>query len=291
MQALASREVAVVQFPHPGREWWPDPGTLERRWTDWDHGHARKFLLHRGTLVDREGRVHQGKMTFWGEWEGPSDFRPTDQRGEGMPTWFQIPRRGRLSEVARPQNTDPFVFGAFLYSNCMQDHEWPKGSGLYRPTAMGRLAPGSVILFGSTQAGTFVLDTCFVVAGIVEVDDRRFANQVAGRVPDAFVDATLRPAFIGVNGRALSLYIGAEHAGAEPFSFFPCHPADDHPRPFARPPLEPEGALRPALNPRSSRRFRRYLCDEAEAAAIWSEVRRQVLESAGMCLGIHADPL
>jgi len=49
----------------------------------------------------------------------------------------------------------------------------------------------------TTLGGQFVLDTCFVVSDIVEMDNRHFAEQVAGRVPEAFMDATLRPIFKG----------------------------------------------------------------------------------------------
>ena len=51
-------------------------------------------------------------------------------------------------------NTDPFVFGeCFRYSNCRQTH----------CEDLRKLAPGSVILFGSNLGGAFVLDTVFVV--------------------------------------------------------------------------------------------------------------------------------
>ncbi len=292
MTQSVDREIAVVQFPHPGGEWWPKKSALRREWTDWNDGHARKFLLHRGKYLDKGENAIEAILTFWGEWEGPSECRPTDATGDGMPGWFQIPRLGNFDTAVRPQNTDPFVFGGFLYSNCMQDHEWPKGTGLYRSTAMGRLAPGSVVLFGSTRAGNFVLDTCLVVADVIAIDNRRFRKQTEGRVPRALVDATLRPIFTGVGERELSLYVGAQHGKASgPFSFFPCRPGESGPVAFRRPILRPEGPLEGVLNPRSSRRFRRYICDLAEAESAWSEVRRQVLQSDGIRLGVYADPL
>ncbi len=280
------------QFPHPGGEWWPKKGTLQRDWTDWNDGHARKFLLHRGKYLDEAENAIEAVLTFWGEWEGPSECRPTGATGDGMPVWFQVPRLDDPARVLRPQNTDPFVFGGFLYSNCMQDHEWPKGTGLYRPTAMARLAPGSVVLFGSTRAGNFVLDTCFVVADVVAIDSLRFEEQTEGRVPRALIDATLRPIFAGVGERQLSLYVGAQHGTSTgPFSFFPCRHSESGPVAFPRPVLRPEGPLEAVLNPKSSRRFRRSPCELSHAEAAWSEVRRQVLRPDGVSLGVYADPL
>lgn len=295
--AANPRDVAVVQFPHPGSEWWPDTGTEERAWTDWTDGHARKFVHHSGQYVDQSGNLAEGFMTFWAEWEGPSSCTPTRSDGLGAPAWFQRPKRGNLADIPHPQNTDPYVFGSFLYSNCMQDHEWPKKSGMYRPTAMTTLAPGSLILFGSTRAQTspgardFVLDTCFVVGAVIEIDGTNFLKQVEGHVPAAFIDATLIPIFRDASSRTLSLYIGARRGhNASIFSFFPCQPVADQPIAFPRPVIQPVGPLKDFINPRSSQRFRRRLCDVATAEAAWSEVRRQV-EAAGCGLGVYADPL
>ena len=209
-----------------------------------------------------------------------------------MPAWFQVPQRGDLALVPRPQNTDPFVFGAFLYSNCQQDHEWPKGSGKFRRFATSRLAIGSLILFGSTHLGRFVLDTCFVVGNVIEIDSLHFEEQVAGRVPEAFIDATLKPIFIGVRERYLSLYLGAQldTPASSMYSFFPCCPAGNRPVAFPRPELELEGPLGLFVNPKSSRRFTRHPCTLEAARRAWTEVRRQV-ERAGSSLGVFADPL
>jgi hypothetical protein len=298
MKAPLARAVAVVQFPHPGREWSPDRGTSDRRWTDWDDGHGRKFLRHPGRYVDDAGNEVGAQLTFWAEWEGPSTCSPTHATGAYAPVWFQVPNRGDLDAVPRPQNTDPFVFGEFLYSNCMQDHEWPKGSQTYAPTAMSSLAPGSVILFGSTQTHDgsrvrdFVMDTCFVVGSVVDIDETTSMDQIAGRVPAAFGDATLKPVFLGVRRRRLSLYFGASFGSPSnsTFSFFPCLPATSEPIAFNRPTIRPVGALEDFVNPLSSRRFRRKPCDLEAAGAAWSEVRRQV-EDAGFRLGVRAEPL
>jgi hypothetical protein len=184
------------------------------------------------------------------------------------------------------------VFGSFLYSNCQQDHEWPKGSGKYRQFATSRLAVGSVILFGSTRLGSFVLDTCFVVGDVIEIDSAHFEEQVAGRVPEAFVDATLTPIFMDVRERKLSLYLGAEHdkPASSMYSFFPCCPVGNRPVAFPRPELDLKGTLGAFVNPKSSRRFTRHPCTLEAVRGAWTEVRRQV-ERGGRSLGVFADPL
>jgi hypothetical protein len=298
MITVVDRIVAVAQLPHPGGEWWPDKGTRERGWTDWNTNHARKFLYHSGRYVDEHGNLVTGRLTFWGEWEGPSNCQPTGSSAPHAPAWFQVPHRGDLTSVDRPQNTDPFVFGGFLYSNCMQDRVSRDGSGRYRPTAMQGLARGSVILFGSSIARgssrgrDFVLDTCFVVGDVIDIDAMHFEEQVGGRVPEAFVDATLKPIFKGVAERKLSLYLGMQHdpASNSAFSFFPCWPADKQLVAFPRPVLQPDGTLRDVVNPMNWRRFHLRVCDRQAAHQAWSEVRGQV-ESAGCKLGTYADPL
>ena len=290
--AATKREVAVVQLPHPGGEWGPDPTTQTRGWTDWNHGHARKFLRHTGRYEDQRRNAVAGPLTFWGEWEGPSSLEATHSLEPGAPAWFQVPRRGDPAVVPRPQNTDPFVFGAFVYSNCQQDHEWPKGSGRYRRFATSMLAEGSVILFGSTRRGEFVLDTCLVVGDIIEIDSLHFEQQAAGRVPEAFITTTLKPIFIGVQERRLSLYLGAQHDApfSSMYSFFPSHPASNRPVAFSRPALELEGLLGTFVNPKSSRRFTKHDCTLETARGVWTEVRCQV-ERAGCHVGVFADPL
>jgi hypothetical protein len=162
---------------------------------------------------------------------------------------------------------------------------------------MTSLAPGSLILFGSTRAQPsvaerdFVLDTCFVVGAVIEIDGTNFLKQVEGQVPEAFVDAALIPIFRDASSRRLSLYTGVRYDfAASTFSFFPCHPVVDQPIAFPRPVLQPIGPLKDFINPRSSQRFRRRLCDIATIEAAWTEVRRQV-EAAGCRLGVYADPL
>src|SRR5205085_154598 len=63
MRQQVDREIAVAQLPHPGKEWRPNKGTLKRGWTDWNDGHARKFLLHRGTYLDEQGKPIEAPIT------------------------------------------------------------------------------------------------------------------------------------------------------------------------------------------------------------------------------------
>ena len=164
---------------------------------------------------------------------------PSGASGEGMPRWVHTPYLVDPRTIENPQNTDPFVFGGFAYTNCRQDY-WSKRRQARRLTAMAHLAVGSMILFGSTRKGQFVLDTCFVVGSVVEMDPDTYKERArAAGVPEALLIATLAPVMSDRSHQFLSLYIGTTHAQCRqgPFSFFPCLPADIGPAPFPRPGL------------------------------------------------------
>ena len=152
------------------------------------------------------------------------------------------------------------------------------------PGRSSSLAPRAGDPSSSTHASS--LDGSF------EIDNASFEEQVAGAVPTAFLDATLRPIFMGVGERRLSLYLGADFSDpGKPFCFVPCRPAGDRPLGFQRPRIQPLGALSDYVNPKSSRRFGRIPCNAAESEAAWHEVKRQVLDQAGLRLGIRLDLL
>ncbi len=148
-------ELCFVQFPHPGPEHEPDRGDM-KCWNTRDH--RRKFVVSPGRYLDNDVQVHECDLTCWCEWEPPSEVVTRIAQPLGLdpgyiyrPFWYE-PEPGRWL-----QNTDPFVFGeCFYYTACRQHH-----SG--RPTKFQQLAPGSLILFGSSLHGRFVLNTAFVV--------------------------------------------------------------------------------------------------------------------------------
>jgi hypothetical protein len=186
-------------------------------------------------------------------------------------------------------NTDPFVFGdRFFYSICKQNNR--KG-----PTALQRLARGSVVLFGSGQGrARFVVDTVFVVADYVDWNLSNYREKLRDVVPPEYFHATLEPIAYEMRVRDLSpsqtfrLYVGAtcDRPCEGMFSFFPCRPAaDGQAQGFARPTLRRAGIVTDnltqgqRLNPQP---------DVAAVRALWKDVARQVLDQ-GLHLGVHAE--
>ena len=262
--------VYIVQFPHPGGEHQP-LGTL----MPWNRGpHARKFLLTEGTFRDEQGSEHKEEIVFWGEWEGPSRVLRRWPKEYALPRFLHEPFLDAPPEGER-QNTDPWVFGErFYYSNCKQRTNQGR-----TPTAMQRLTPGSLILFGSSVGGEFVLDTMFVVG-------ERLGSYVAGEPLDIEVDTAFRIATIeslaawakDKEDPSFSLYAGspASRSISGMFSFVPCLPADgDGPR-FARPAIRLPGIVNPASRQSAAGATRPR--SPSEVTAAWASVVEQVLD-------------
>jgi hypothetical protein len=245
--ADATLQRCFVQFMHPGGEHGPDRGSLK----SWNVGdHKRKFLRLPGESLasassDAVGRRHE--LVFWGEWEPESDVEPIDAPIALGPRWLHLPFYVRPEAFRRDgkvlQNTDPFVYGdRFLYTLCRQ---WRNTRGVYGPTFLRDLAVGSLILFGSHKQGDFVLDTVFVVGGSSLHDASSWERAIAGRVPEAYADVTLRPTYEHDGGEELRLYLGATPTDRVDgmFSFVPCKRANDGAAGFARPTIRLDGLI------------------------------------------------
>jgi hypothetical protein len=274
------RELVVVQFPHPGREHDPGDATM-MPWTTEDHG--RKFLRSTGRYLDAHGVLSSGTVTFWGEWEAQSRVveRYPDASAE-MPRFVHEPFVQRPSDMrGEQQNTDPFVFGeAFLYSNCRQfTHD-------QQPSRLQRLAPGSIILFGSTLDRRFVLDTVLVVGSATRyvIGD---PGSFDGEVPAAFRAATLEPlaAAQKLIGASAHLYQGVMY-GPEQQEIFSFVPVTVGNQPFARPAIELPGLV----NPASWRSARPTVVTTQQARDVWRDVVGSVL-AQGLSIGVFlAEP-
>lgn len=276
----------VVQFIHPGGEHEPDTPSGMR----WNSGrHARKFLIANGQCL-RPDQTHSGHLTFWGEWEPPSTLVALlDHPASSLP-WDRFPRYLMKPELAYPQsygglqNTDPCVFGGFLYTGCQQ-----------RPTNSLRwLASGSVILFGSRFGGpqaesVFVVDTVFVVRDHVDHNAHSFRSVLRGNVPDWYYAVTLEPWYAdGIPSSSddvgYRLYRGAtrETPINGMFSFFPALPSHGQPLGFARP------RIRHAMvSDKKPQGFKQAAVTLDEAKGLWESVRDQVL-SVNLWLGTMA---
>ena len=265
-------ELCFVQFPHPGLEHKPDHGDM-KCWNTRDH--RRKFVINPGRYLDDDGQVRESHLTFWCEWEPPSEvLKRIDQplalgpRYLYRPFWYE-PEPGRSL-----QNTDPLVFGdCFHYTVCRQHHNG-------RSTKLQQLASGSLILFGSSLRGRFVLDTVFVVDSWIDYDH---PAAISGVISYSYETVTIKH----LDPARRRLYSGASydkpHYGM--VSFMPCLPYEEGTRGFARPAISLDGLI----SNRLAMSFRRRVQPAPSIVKrIWDEVVRQVREQ-GLLLGLAVD--
>jgi hypothetical protein len=149
----------IVQLNHPGNQkafvigkgYQKVNDLIIREWND-DPQHYRKFIRNDGQyLTSLESEPVNGKLLFWGEWEGNSVFEPIKNEND-KPNGIHEPFHSTL--IRGFENTDPYVYGDyFKYATCKQSGQ------------LCDLDSFSLILFGSTypSLNAFYLDTVFVV--------------------------------------------------------------------------------------------------------------------------------
>lgn len=269
-------QASIVQFPHPGRESRVERGTEVVPWNTGDHG--RKFMQSHGTLYESTGfGAFRGDLVFWGEWEAGSEIRASWQPEWPLPTYLHRPVVGVVPDGFR-QNTDPFVFGqAFKYAICRQ----------LRNRKLQALLPGSLILFGSTVAGQFVLDTLFVCASSrmyrpseYVADESDHDDQVFAHVTPESLSASFPS-----DRATFALFSGATPASPVNgmFSFVPAREyGDGSTCRFARPVIRLDGRVNPR-NFRSSKGAGVLLPAE-RVVDLWHSVVNQI-EEQGLGLG------
>jgi len=264
----------IIQFPHPGPEHRPPPGTI----MPWNPGrHARKFMVAEARYRDERSVERHGNVVFWGEWEASSRVLRSWPKEGDLPRFLHHPLLEPPPEGLR-QNTDPCVFGeTFYYRNCTRRTNQGRTA-----TAMQRLTPGSLILFGSSVGGAFVLDTALVVG-------KRVAKLVPGEPLDVEVDHAFQVATLESlidrateedkrEERTFTLYASATPSRpvAGMFSFVPCLPHDgDGPR-FARPAIGLPGIINPKSRQSTSGSTRPR--DVEDVVRAWDAVLSQVLD-------------
>lgn len=266
-----------VQFPHPGGQ--HAPGNANRYLWNTRPYHRRKFLCSPGRYVNADGSVNEGALVFWGEWEPPSNVVERWPAEAELPRCLHEPVWSHPRTTAVRQNTDPWVFGdSFLYSNCRQ--LTPRK----RPSALQRLTPGSMVLFGSSLGGEFVVDTVFVVR---DATSFRLGEADALDIDEAFrVCALDSLRTMGDPAYELTLFRGAtlEAPVNGMFSFVPCRLAEGPSPRFARPSVDLPGYVNPESRQAPSGALRPL--SAATVAELWADVRDQVL-AAGCLLGVH----
>ena len=180
-------EACVIKFPHPGAEHNPPRNVPRQSWNVGDH--RRKFLLSPGSYVGSDGKQSEATLVFWGEWEPPSLVEERWPLDQGLPRFLHKPVWEYPTNNNQRQNTDPWVFGdCFRYSNCKQ----------LKQRGLRKLSPESVIFFGSTISGNFVVDTVFVVA-----TSQPFTPRNPPETDDAFrvctIESLERPGLMAVS--------------------------------------------------------------------------------------------
>jgi hypothetical protein len=276
-------DVRFVQFPHPGPEHEPGPSGI-RPWPRGNEAHKRTFMQSPAAYrYSIDGDDRHGDVAFWGEWEGETRLVTALEPTSRGPQWLCVPNpQGasppRNEEGIPPQNTDPFVWGdAIRYGACRQ------------PTnqKLRNLGRGSLILFGSSVGGGFVLDTVLVVAGWVEHHRDTFRQDLAGVTSDDHMRATLEPWHGWKTDQIFRLYVGATPANPvdDMYSFVPCQPAAGAGSGFPRPSIELEGLIKPDL--RMQARSSEPL-EPSVVRTLWRRVVEQTL-SDGLALATRLD--
>lgn len=270
-----ANKLCFVQFIHPGGEHQPGEDGIKQ----WNSGpHKRKFLKQRGRYL-HDGRVHDGDLMFWGEWEPESRLvTHLEQPCRPFPRYLYEPYIVLPTDQGWLQNTDPFVFGGQFHYTCCQ--QYARGC----PTHLRFLAEGSVILFGSCIArSTFVIDTVFVVDRWIDYAVEDMAD-IKAQVMATYHHVTLDRVSAQYSYR---LYFGAtfERPQHGMFSFFPCLAYEGKAIGFARPHITLPGVITDnlyqgkKLNPQPS---------VNEVVQLWQAVREQV-EEQQLMLGVHSE--
>lgn len=255
----------IILVPHPGSERLPSGGSSRVPWPPSDSDHRRKFLRTYGEWALSTGESGKSWLEFWGEYEGPTFCTPLPQ-GRGLP-------QGVHSIDSSPEpptrNTDPWIFHpGFVWSLCRHDK------------VPANLPTGSVILFGSTVKGEWLLDTVMVV-------ERRMVG-VPGCIGGAY-DRLVLPTI----DREFWPFTGVAYSGnSEFFSFVPAARVDTQHRPFRRPPMN---SLFPLLSTKGNQQ---PSPKNAQGLAIctarggvqsfWTALVKQI-EQAGLVLGTAFD--
>ena len=265
--------LCAVQLLHPGAEHCPRDGD-EIGWNR--RPHKRKFLHSPGAYVS-EGGLKEADILFWGEWEPESRIvRRFDNTEPGYPRYVSQPYYRMPASYKGLQNTDPFVFGGFFYTFCLQSKKHDSG--------LKHMSRGSVVLFGSHVRGHFVLDTVLVVKDFIEHSDGNWRDRLGASLPKEYREVTLEPYYANDGGND-RLYMGSTENDPYDgmYSFFPCVPDDGRPNGFSRPQVE-----LPVVGSLLKQNHKRTcLSAISEARDIWDAVRRQVVQQ-GLAIGVAA---
>jgi hypothetical protein len=216
----------IVQLNHPGNQkayvlgkgYQKVNDLIIREWND-DPQHYRKSIRNDGQyLTSLESETENGKLLFWGEWEGNPVFKPLKSEID-KPNGIHEPFHSTL--IRGFENTDPYVYGEyFKYATCKQSGQ------------LCDLDSFSLILFGSTypSLNAFYLDTVFVVKCHETAID--VCSNGGSKYTLIYIEETLEELendYLGSDpSQAKKLYYGLTWwENKEYFSFVPCKPDDN----------------------------------------------------------------
>lgn len=239
------------------------------------NSHQRTFLQCPGAYV-YDGLPVESELVFWGEWEPEAlvlhHFPTLEER---HPRFIFQPYYEKPNRYVGLHNTDPFVFGGFYCTFCYQ-----KGNARTK-----HMSQGSVVLFGSHRRGHFFLDTVLVVKNFLDHDKVGWRMELKSQVPEAYKDVTLEPGYAS-GQTSYRLYLGAKYIDPYDgmYSLFPCLPAGQQPKSFARPKIVLPGVVSGGMKQNYKAE---PLASITEARDIWEAVREQVIKQ-GLAIGIGA---
>jgi len=166
----------IIQLIHPGAQffkarsndeiiWNKDHKTGKREWNyrkNKRSNHYRKFISSNNAgYLDANLKLKKGNITFFGEWEPPSNFKLINTE-ESFRRLVHKPIFNFKNQNTQSDkelfNTDPYVFGNnFWYTNCKQK----------KKHTLRNLSSNSIIIFGTEygkkDAGFFYVDTIFII--------------------------------------------------------------------------------------------------------------------------------
>ena len=158
----------------------------------------------------------------------------------GQPRPTLATTTGWVANGAAPQHQPPDRQQSLrnAQSECQNRVQTPRNFGLTN-RKLRHLAPGSLVLFGSTVAGEFVLDTFLVVGGH---RDYFVPDSADIDCPQGVQDVVLEPLRRGDPPKGawrteLRLYEGVSYGSYSegPYSFVPCQPWEEGSVGFPRP--------------------------------------------------------
>ena len=173
--------------------------------------HRKLFECDNAIVVDNKLIAHHGQqMTFIGEWECCSSWKPNSNKGIFKRTHKPIhsPHDAKIN----CKNTDPYVCGKeFYWISCKQ------------PTDISRIDIGDIVLFGTytmkdRKIDQMVIDTVLVVDEIIPNVDFN-----SSRFTQCFRDVTLAHTLPGSCLIVGKMYDpNKSYQNNVPFSFVPC---------------------------------------------------------------------